>query len=598
MRGRGECIVKNETPSLMNRGWITVSDNRRWVEIVAIPYMAAACVVLSNFDVRQSIVFVLGAVLLGLIAFILSRSRQWGWVVTIVFAFGLTLYSDIDQIPELLGSRQLVLGGSIVSLALFGLLSRRWLFSLLVVTFLISVIWIASVSKFEYVGTPLIWHDLLVGLQSWEMFLEMETANVAVAIGVLFLFPLFWRMQPKQPFRTSLFGACALLAASMPVLVTAKIPDISKLGKVSFAVDSGAAVPVDPIALFIGSIAHIDRLRPPSDAEGKTATCCLHADRLAEKLDKLPGNLPHIAVVLMESTFDSATLDKDRRSEFFEDAYALQVHTIGGETWVAEYGLLHGVASPLYGPAYHAINLLGPGSADGRLPVILRSAGYATTTIYPVAGRFYGAQTFHHSLGMETFIGCPEVPGCQASGWPDRPDRLFLDQAIDVLTRSQTPQFVFLPTIQQHSPHDVEGAPTGATVECNFSPVQCRVLREYRRRLANSLADFRHFQTQVRALDRDTIVLAFGDHIPADVNRYFENRHFETGRKRTFFTVWHSRHGYLTSEMMRRVGLPPSLDVAYLDWVVGRAVGLDSDYFRQKESMIQRCAGEFCFPGT
>lgn len=589
--------MKNEKPHLTNRGWITVLDNRRWVEVATIPYLAAVCVVLSNFNVRQSIVFSFCAVLLGLIAFIVSRRRQWGWAVTIAFSFGLTLYSDIDQIPELLSSRQVVLSGSIVSLALFGLLSRRWLFSLLVVTFSTSVIWIASVSKFHYVGTPLIWHDLLVGLRSWEVFLEMETANVAVAIGVLFLFPLFWRMEPVQTFRTSLLGACALLAASMPVLVAAKIPDIHELREVSFAAD-GAAAPVDPIALFIGSIIHIDRLRPPSGAEGKTATCCLYADRLAEKLDKIPGNLPHIAVVLMESTFDPASLDKDRRSKFFEDAYALQVHTVGGATWVAEYGLLHGVAPPLYGPAYHAINLLGPGSADGRLPVILRSAGYATTTIYPVAGRFYGARTFHHSLGMETFIGCDEVPGCQASRWQDRPDRLFLDKAIDVLRQAQTPQFVFLPTIQQHSPHDVEVAPTDTAARCSFSKVQCRVLREYRRRLGNSLVDFRRFQEQVRTLDRDTIVLAFGDHIPADINRYFENRHFETGRKRTFFTVWHSRHGYLTGETMRRVGLPPSLDVAYLDWVVASAVGLDSDYFRQKESMIQRCAGEFCLPGT
>lgn len=567
----------------------------RRIDVAASAYLLAATIVLSNFDVRQALSYTVAGLLIGAIAFLVWRHRGWFWGVAAAISIALALLTDFDQLPEMWSGRRIALGTATALLGVLGLISRRWIFSLALTAFLLAAVWIASLTKIDYLGAPLIWHDLLVGIRSWDLFLEVETGKAAAFLALLLVFPVLWRVESVARLRATLVASLLLGLVAIAVLHKAEMPDQNKLLEMSFNPDFSKHL-VDPVAVLLGSMWNIGSLRPPAGLEASSAACCLRANRAAEKLDGIPGRLPHIVVVLMESTFDPATLHEVERGDFFRDAHPLRIHTIGGSTWVAEYALLHGVAPPIYGPGFQVINLLGPGAADGRMPMILRSAGYATTTIYPVAGRFYGARIFHHSLGMERFLDCQEVPGCMGHVWQGRPDHLFLDKAMSVLAPATAPQFVFLPTIQQHSPHDMKEAAAEAAASCRLLPIQCLVMREYQRRLDSSLADYRRFKDQVQALERETIVLTFGDHIPGDVNRYFDNRHFKAGRKQTYFTVWHSRRGYLTTELMRRAGAPPALDAAYLDWVLAAAAGLDSDYFRHKEAMIRRCAGEYCAP--
>ena len=572
---------------------VTAVGKLRRIDVGVSAYLLAVTIVLSNMDLRQALSYTVAGLLVGAISFIVWRHRGWSWGIAGAISIALALLTDFDQLPEMWSGRRITLGTAAALLGLLGLISRRWIFSLVLTAFLLATVWIASLTKFEYLGAPLIWHDVLVGIRSWDLFLEVETGKAAIFLVLLLMFPLLWRLESAARLRTTLVSSLLLGLVAITFLHKAEMPDQNNLLEMSFNPDFSKHL-VDPVAVLLGSIWNIGSLRPPPGLEVSNVACCLRANRAAEKLDSIPGQLPHIVVVLMESSFDPATMQGELGGKFFPDSYPLRIHTIGGSTWVAEYDLLHGVASPLYGPAFQAINLLGPGEADGRLPMILRSAGYATTTIYPVAGRFYGARTFHRSLGMESFIDCLEVPGCMGHVWQDRPDHLFLDKAMDVLAHAAAPQFIFLPTIQQHSPHDIKEVGAGATAPCRLLPIQCRVMREYRRRLDNSLVDYSRFKDQVQALERETIVLTFGDHIPADVNRYFENKYFTAGRKQTFFTVWHSRRGYMTAELMRRAGAPPYLDAAYLDWVLAAAAGLDSKYFRYKEAMIRRCAGEYC----
>lgn len=581
-------------PASSGRAVAAIGKLRRG-DAVASAYLLAATILLSNFDVRQALSYTCLGLLIGAISVIVWRHRARAWGVAFVVSIALALLTDFDQLPGIWSDQRITLGTALALLGLLGLTSRRWVFSLALTSFILVAVWIASLTKIEYVGAPLIWHDLLVGIRSWDMFLEFETGKAAAFLVLLLIFPLLWLVEPVADNSTTLRASLLLGLVATAFLYKAEMPDQDALLKMSFnqrlARDS-----VEPVAVLLGSIVNLGSLRAPPGVETSSVVCCLRANRAAEKLDSIPSQLPHIVVVLLESTFDPATMQVERGELFFPDSYPLQVHTIGGGTWVAEYDLLHGVASPLYGPGYQVINLLGPGEADGRLPIILRSAGYSTTTIYPVAGRFYGASTFHRSLGMEKFLDCQEVPGCMGHVWQDRPDHLFLDKAMDILSHAAAPQFVFLPTIQQHSPHDAMEFGSGKAVPCRFEPIQCGVVREYLRRLDSSLVDYKRFKDQVQTLKRETIVLAFGDHIPADVNRNFGNKHFIAGRKQTFFTVWHSRRGYLTAELVRRVGSPPHLNVAYLDWVLAAAAGLDSEYFRYKEEMIRRCAGEYCAP--
>lgn len=573
---------------------------RHWHVVTSVLYLFAALHVLSLFDFNQSIAFLLLGILSGIFLLVFVGTKRSAFAIGIGLPLVLTAVFDFGRIEYLLQHFQTSLGVVLALIAIIGLVSRRWVFALTASAFLAGTLTLASLIKLDYVGAPLIWHDLLVGIQSWDLFLEMETDKLAAATLLLLVFPLLWRFEPVMRLSSAAGVSLAVAAAGIAMLYGVKIPDQDNLLDISFNSERppGNALAVDPIAVFLGSMWNIRNLNDPVDAGSSSQVCCLRADRKAEQLSHFPPNPPHIVVVLLESTVDPYVVDPaSAKGNFFQDSYPLSVHTVGGGTWVAEYALLHGVPPPIYGAGFQAINLLGPGQAEGRLPMILRSIGYSNTTIYPVAGRFYGARTFHRSLGMENFFDCGEVAGCEGHRWRDRSDKVFLSKAMQVLARSGSPQFVFLPTIQQHSPHDKVKVGAGDTAPCNLSQKQCLVMQDYRSRLDSSLADFHHFQEELKTLGRDTVVLVFGDHIPGDFNRFFDHGHFKNGRKETFFTVWHSRRGYLTSEIVRRARNPKHLDIAFLDWIVAAAVGLDSEYFRKKGAMIHACDGAYCLSG-
>jgi len=360
---------------------LSLSSGLRWRLMTIVVGVFFVSLGVSNLDLRQTLSLVSAGWLIGFGLALVFHAEQWMWSHAIGVPLLATLIVDGDQFPHF----KVLVGAVLILTAVLGLVSRRWILALAVSGFLGAVLSIASFTKIDYVGAPLIWHDLLVAVRSWDMFLELETAKLAAALLVVLVFPLLWWFEPKAGLRFTLVSALLAAGSAIMVLRYAELPDQHGLLEASF--DPAGSRLHDPAAFLFGSLWHIKQLNEPVDMPDEQLACCLRANREAERLEHVPTKLPHVVVVLFESTFDpSAIRSSVKATRFFPQAYPLNVHTIGGSTWVAEYALLHGVAPPIYGAGFPVINLLGPGNAEGRLPVMLRSVGYMTTTIYPVAG--------------------------------------------------------------------------------------------------------------------------------------------------------------------------------------------------------------------
>lgn len=535
------------------------------------------------------VIFAIAAVIAQLFVRLLP-ARRGSWTVILCGGIAVLIAIYVDVSAVLANFYQVSFGIGVSFFLVVLAVSRRPAFSFFLCAVIVGGLVGISHTKYEYTGVPLLWLDLHLAASTWQFLLDMQSIETLLVQLVILAFVIsLWCIDKpvaynhrRKTWLATLVGGLLVSSSALATATFATGHDILQTG--------WEEKRLDPWAVFIGSVLEISDLHEPTEYD--PAICCMTVKPEHHQASGVPTEKPHVVVILEESTFPPAMLSKVKlQLDFFEQAYPMTAEVVGGGTWLSEYALLHGVPPTVYGSAGRYINLLGPGRVHGRLPFFLKLQGYSTTTIYPVHHRFYGASAFHHSLGMDQFIDCKEVPGCSTKT-SEVHDYRFFDVAEKMLRTTNKPAFIFLPTIRQHSPH--EGT-AKESIPCDgLTDTQCSVVAIYADRLKDSVNEFEEFIRGLGNLDREVIVLAFGDHIPGDVARMFKESDFRAGKKRTFFTVWSSRRGYLTNLLMSSLGTPDSVQNAYLDLIVARAAGFNSPYFDAKEASLRACPSTYC----
>ncbi len=316
--------------------------------------------------------------------------------------------------------------------------------------------------------------------------------------------------------------------------------------------------------------------------------CCFHGEP-EPPLSHRGGPLPNLVVVLQESTFPPQHLRgvAPVANRLFDGAAPLQVDTVGGGTWVAEYAVFHGVSPTAYGRDHlRVLTLGGRYGLRGRLAPMLEQAGYRSVAILPFPRRLLGGDAMYRSLGLRRVVDCGDIERCRSvPEWLSVPDEALYDRALDELRTSDGPALVYLPTIRQHSPH---------TDRWPVAAHRTEVLDEYLSRLDRSARELDAFLDRVAGLARPTLVLVFGDHIPAHVNEAFGDADFLQPRTRTFFNVYDARGRGVAERLMRGHPGVPAPNVAYLDALLLREAGFSGTWIDRKLAMMDACGGAFC----
>ncbi len=446
---------------------------------------------------------------------------------------------------------------------------------------LVGLVWFASHLKQKYTQ---------LAAQADDIALLMTTWNVAkgyawpalIAIGVC-LVAIGVVLVLERP-RVSGAHRRAMLAGLAALLLTGCMQLAERLPLDDAEFISGQRGP--KVALFFRSIYEPARFNDIQVPE-LGGYCCFR-DQAEPRLDFEGRVKPNIVIVLQESTFPPSNLKgvPEHRGFLMDRSAPLSVHVAGSGTWVEEYSVLHGVPPSAYGRDYVQIVRLGlTNGLTGRIAPMLERAGYETASFYPVEGDAANGENIQRALGMKDFADCRRIPGCDVKDW-DTPDSLMFGSVLSRLqARPDRPQFVFTATIRQHSPH-VLRFPLSAHRE--------EIVAEYQRRLALSDQDARDFVGRLRSLKRPTIVLMFGDHVPADVFGAFSASDFRTDLHRTFFNVFDSRGQPVGADIMARYPGIEAVDSAFLDALLLRQAGFDGDYVRRKLAYMVDCGGRFC----
>jgi hypothetical protein len=237
---------------------------------------------------------------------------------------------------------------------------------------------------------------------------------------------------------------------------------------------------------------------------------------------KPESSRPTIILIMNESTFPPWLYRPESNDAIFANffrstdaqAHGLRVEIFGGPTWMTEFSVLTGIPSSCYGSFGAHVFYWATNQIHHSLPHYLKNYGYRTGLILPSLRELAGGDRFYPSIGFDD-IRDRRMIGTMSYR---EPDAFYLNCALDWLSdhfsQGEGPAFLYVLTMSNHYPHDVQLMEEEGSLRSKV--LADGEFNEYLRRLRRSCRDYSDFRAQLarRFPDREFLIVHFGDHQP------------------------------------------------------------------------------------
>ncbi len=435
-----------------------------------------------------------------------------------IFALAVWLPSHI---PAFLVGTVIVFGMLVVFCGLF---KRPWASALLVGIVLFGFSY-ASFYKTAYRHDPMLPADLLLAFDAagvaGGMDLSPTVWMVLFFAVVVVLTWWLWRQRCVISWK-GLVAAVGGVGVWMSVtLWFGALPELLQLtpvvGHASAVYDRGGFV--------AGFCSYLGQLFPQKPV-GYSASSAQQA------LDALPTvqteSTPDIVVVMMESYYhldnypnitgcDNLTKNYDSLADegisgyYYSDKYS-------GGTADMEFGALTGFSTSfLPDGVVPYIQYVAKNEDFPAYPAYLKELGYRTIAIHPFDGGIYKRSDAYPNMGFDTFIDQDSMTHTQTKGKYISDEQAAQELIAQYESSVQTgdPVFMHMVTMQNHIPNLPGEYPADQQVNAETAGVS-EYYNDSLKSVATGLADADQMMKQItdyfRTVDREVIVLFFGDH--------------------------------------------------------------------------------------
>jgi phosphoglycerol transferase MdoB-like AlkP superfamily enzyme len=440
-------------------------------------------------------------------------------------------------------------------------------------------------------GDVVLRHQLASNLEFFGRYLgQAAWPWVAAVLGVLVLV-LLWRVE----------RAMRLAAVSRVVMLLAALLGLGTLfhGDGPWReVYSDRQMPTFPLwhpiqgVHRVGLMAGLVRLSqearvtiPQADAALVARFAAEHADDLtARGRRKPPAELPDIVFVQSEAFFAPGVLKGVEFGDFTPNFTRLSAGGIsgylntpayGGGTIRTEFEALSGypveafpsVVYPYYGLAASWIP---------TLPRRLTRLGYETRLLHPFKGSFWNRSQVMPLLGFQHTDYQESFKDARHAGYYVGDGALFERVQAELERHAGRPQFVMAITMENHGPWSSDvgkfaSVLEGKTLPQGLSLKARQELTHYLSHLVNGDRALGEFAASLLARPRWTVLLFYGDHLPA-LPHAFEEIGFDDGRPGT---AQNTRYMLLSNRPLDRRSL--DLNAYDLPGLVFDTIGLPED---------------------
>ncbi|HWX66780.1 MAG TPA: LTA synthase family protein [Rhodanobacter sp.] len=427
-------------------------------------------------------------------------------------------------------------------------LSRRALLSFGLAFLLQGLVYGVNVLKAANLGTPLLPDDFRMlgqlrkgGMHLLSGYLPHSAWPYLALLAALALVVVAWRLEPPLfPRRTRgrrLLGGGVLAAALISLL--AGLPAWGRIynGQVLWLEPWSAASTTIHAGLISSLVMfHLQYGHGQHKPDRATATQLIaqFTPALLQSLQTptASDSLPDIVVVQSESFFDPTIVRGYEHSDFAPNLRQLAAHgtsgklhvpTFGGGTIRTEFEVLTGLS------LRYLDNLQFPylQMSHKALPSLMRTLsahGYTTAALHGNDPAFWNRIAAFHALGFDRFVSQSSFPANAAMDGKYMADSAMTDEILDQLKDSGPPQFIFAISIEAHGPYDVEPSHVS---ERDAIPVPDGIDGRDKQELQTYLYHLQHADAELGRLvkllaqrQRPSLVLFYGDHLPALSNSY------------------------------------------------------------------------------
>jgi len=439
------------------------------------------------------------------------------------------------------------LPGLLLAGALLAWTRRAWLSFGLAFT-LQGLVYGVNVLKVANLGTPLLPDDFRMigqlrkgGMHLLAGYLPHSPWPYLALLAALALVVLAWRYEPPVvPRHTGgkRLAACGLLAAAFVSMLVG----LSAWGRIynarvlwlepwSARVTTNHSGLISSLMLFhlqYGGGHH----KPDRAAAEQLIAQSAPALQQVLRQPAATGELPDIVVVQSESFFDPSIMHGYEHSNFAPNLRRLARHgssgklhvpTFGGGTIRTEFEFLTGLSLRYFD------NLQFPylQMSHKSLPSLVRtlaSHGYSTLALHGNDPAFWNRTTAFQAIGFDRFVSQSSFPPGAPNDGKYMADSAMTDEIMTQLKDSGPPQFIFAISIEAHGPYDIEPA---HVAERDAIPVPDGITGRDKLELQTYLYHLKHADAELGRLvkllakrDRPSVVLFYGDHLPALSNSY------------------------------------------------------------------------------
>ena len=252
--------------------------------------------------------------------------------------------------------------------------------------------------------------------------------------------------------------------------------------------------------------------------------------------------LPNIVFVMSESHWDATQLDKSIPRNITPTINKNKVSSLlspsfGGGTANVEFEVLTSLNTYLnHNELAYVSKLKRP---TYSLPMYLNTLGYDTTAMHNNGKYFYNRSAVYQNMGFNRFTSIENMTSpadrakyINAAGWAT--DDLIYSSIENQLKNTDKPQFIYAISVENHPMYsdDRFGKDHFKITKNGVSDTSKRALNTYLTGMQRADDKFKSLIENVKQLDRPTIVIFFGDHLPNLQKVYDEYGFFKSEQEK------------------------------------------------------------------
>lgn len=260
---------------------------------------------------------------------------------------------------------------------------------------------------------------------------------------------------------------------------------------------------------------------PPRDTTAHDVSTSETQSNLSQNPDQM---LPNIIFVMSESHWDASRLDPSIPKNITPTITQNQVSNLlspsfGGGTANVEFEVLTSLNTYLnHNELAYVSKLKRP---TYSLPMYLNTLGYDTTAMHNNGQYFYNRSSVYQNLGFNRFSSLENMVSAvdrkkfiNQAGWAN--DDLLYNNIRAQLKHTEQPQFIYATSVENHPMYNDDRFGTNhfKITKEGISDASKRQLNTYLSGMQRADEKLKSLILDVKKLERPTIIIFFGDHLP------------------------------------------------------------------------------------